>query len=147
MKNNLQSLLVAVGAAALVSACATDGKPIASADVIEPCSKPGYTQTKVRYGDSRIIVKPLSKVRPGTAFRFKLQPQRSASDETDYRTVLVTIKSKGSVWLPETSGTFEDARDGLLTSCVPPDLQEKVYYYLVEVDDVGVLDPRADVSN
>lgn len=147
MKNNLQLLLVTAGAAALVTACATDGTPIDSADVIEPCSAPGYTQTNVRYGDSQIIVKPLSKVRPGTAFRFKLLPQRSATDETDYRTVRVTIKGKGSAWLPETSGSFNDARDGLLTSCVPEDLQEKVYYYLVEVKDVGVLDPRADVSN
>ena len=146
MKNNLQLLLVTAGAA-LVTACATDGMPIDSKEVIAPCSAPGYTQTKVRYGDSQIIVKPLSKVRPGTAFRFKLLPQRSATDQRDYRTVRVTIKAKDSNWLPETSGTFKDARDGLLTSCVPEDLQENVYYYMVEVEDVGVLDPRADVSN
>ena len=40
----------------------------------------GYTATHIAYGDSYLVVIPISKIRPETEFRFVLSPKTRKSD-------------------------------------------------------------------
>lgn len=114
-----------------------------------PFNVGGYTLTAVHYGDSRMIVIPISEIDENAEFRLKLLPKRRQdSDVHDFTQVLVTISSPDDDgdtppnWL-EASGTA--AADGTLIICVPPTLTKDSYKYDVVVENVGQLDPRADV--
>lgn len=121
----------------------------------------GYTATIVAYADSSLIVIPLSKIHLNTEWRFVLVPKilgKSLSGE-DYKDKIVTIKGKRpeDAWINTAgpsggaiTGTFETADDNMLTACVniaPEPALGTAYYYVVEVEDVGTLDPRADINN
>jgi hypothetical protein len=114
----------------------------------------------VHYGDSRLIVLPISKIRPESEFRFALLPKiRKTDPPVNYEDAFVSISSDDDDtdtppdWL-DVSGTLSG--DGkFLVTCVPPEsgLTKTQYKYKVTVswpgvapaDTLGYLDPRADV--
>jgi len=104
----------------------------------------GGTWVKVNYGDSYLEVKPKVKLKKGSAWEFRLKPRTSA-----YEKMLVTIKGKSADsdddWI-NVQGTFE--KNKTLVICVDPDQEERVktYEYLVEIQEIGTLDPRAEVE-
>jgi hypothetical protein len=115
----------------------------------------GYTRTAIHYGDSRLFVIPVSKIKANSEFRFRLIPKvRSKTDgSVDFKKVNVAITSVDddadtpADWL-DVDGSF-DADKGVLVVCVPPNLTKDVYKYEVTITDGGndlaMLDPRADV--
>ena len=122
----------------------------------------GYTSTVVAYGDSTLVVVPLSDIRNNTEWRFILAPadiRWSEKSNGYYNDKKVTITGKVDLvnpghndWINTAgpgataiSGTFRD--DKVLTACVnPPNpMPGEEYYYDVEVEEVGTLDPRADL--
>lgn len=112
------------------------------------CPK-GGTYVNVHYGDSQLKVKPIAKVHRGGAFEFRLKPKKSKSDPdgVDYKEVNVTVKGKDvrSDWIEAISGTAKGK--GKLVFCVKDSVAlGRNYEYWVEVDQVGRLDPRADVE-
>ena len=100
----------------------------------------------IMYGDSKITVKPPLKtinMKKNLKFRLSADPAKGPGN-LDYATVKVTIKSKDSNnhWI-NTSGTADGTNP--LVVCVPDFQADRIVTYLVEVEDVGVLDPRVDV--
>ena len=119
----------------------------------------GYTVTYIAYGDSKLVVIPLSKITENTEWRFILKPiqlGKSVSGE-DYKdkTVRITGKRPLDAWIDtaaaggnQISGTYNDDASHTLTAClnnaaVPA--KGSAVYFVVEVQDIGTLDPRADV--
>jgi len=143
----MRNLLLILFTPFFLTACVTG--PQASVD---DCPRPGSKQVIIHYGDSKIRVTPafVKNVKLGSKLNFKLEAENNASDPAgiDYEEVKVTIQGKtseGRTWL-WVAGT-EDA-DGTLSVCAPRDVSKVgVYEYLVHVDTVGQLDPRADVEN
>lgn len=130
----------------LLAGCA-DGKFV-RVNELNTCGTTGWTVTAIHYGDSRIVVLPVSEVVKDAEFRFVLVPASKKTDTIDYRDVTVKVKGKPphDTWFDETAGTAASG-DGTIRVCVdgaslsPGD----EIAYLVEVDGVGVLDPRATV--
>ncbi len=119
----------------------------------------GYSVTYIGYGDSKLVVIPLSKIRVDTEWRFILKPiqlGKSVSGD-DYKDKIVRITGKRPLdaWLDtaaaggnEISGTYNGAADHTLAACVkivPVPAVGTPVYFVVEVQDIGTLDPRADV--
>lgn len=157
MKNLIILLCVLV-----VSAGCRDGQFIKDNFTSSTCgiSFSGYTATVVHYGDSRLFVLPISKIRPDTEFRFRLLPKvRKTDPPVDYRDAFVSITSDDddldtpANWL-DVSGTL-NANGNWLVTCVPAaaGLTQSRYKYKVTVswpgvaavDTLGYLDPRADI--
>lgn len=120
----------------------------------------GYTVTAIRYGDSRLRIIPVSKLRPESEFRFGLLPKVKDSDPpVNFRDAFVTISSDDddgdtpANWL-DVSGTMSGS-GGSLVVCVPAEtgLAKTQYKYAVTVswpgtattDTLGYLDPRARI--
>lgn len=121
----------------------------------------GYTATIIRYGDSRLNVIPISKVLPGTEFRFVLLPKiRETDAPIDYEKAIVMISSDDddadspADWL-EAKGTFSDSGSHTLVTCVPTreNLSKTKYKYKVsvsypsETDIISYIDPRVEIKN
>jgi len=115
----------------------------------------GYTATYVAYGDSKLVVIPLSKIHENTEWRFILRPLDigNARSGIDFKNLMVTIKGKRSPgpddWI-DVSGTYNGsaADKHTLVECVKPPvgLTGTEYTYLVTVEEVGKLDPRGRIS-
>ena len=115
------------------------------------CDGKGWTHTIVHYGDSRVVVIPLSNVAAGQEFRFFLVPQfkgRGARDVQNAK-IKITVKSPADLWFTEISGT---ASDIFISKCVDDSYSiGDEFEYKVEVyDSTGtdlkaMLDPRAVV--
>jgi len=147
----------------VVSAGCRDGQFIKKAYTSSACSSAsfsGYTATIVHYGDSRLFVLPISKIRPESEFRFLLLPKvRKTDPPVDYKNAFVSITSDDddgdtpANWL-DVKGTL-NADGKTLVTCVPSasGLTKSQYKYKVTVswpseapaDALGYLDPRADV--
>ena len=110
----------------------------------------GFPATHIKYGDSQIVVQAKSNVRVDREFHFKLMPDRKPGDPVDYRDVLVTVSGKdaASSWISG-SATFNTAPGAAHTffgGCVPStSVVGDVFTYDVKIQDVGNLDPRAEV--
>ena len=113
----------------------------------------GYTATAIAYGDSHMVVIPLSKVHSNSEFRFRLSPKKQDNDKFDWKDATVVITSEdddGDVpanWL-DVSGTYRD-KDGWLVACVPDIQTARQIKYKVSVtkdgNELGMLDPRAEI--
>ena len=113
----------------------------------------GYTATAIAYGDSHMVVIPLSKVHSNSEFRFRLRPQKQDNDQFDWKDATIVVTSEdddGDVpanWL-DVSGTYRD-NDGWLVACVPDIETMRQIKYKVSVtkdgNELGMLDPRADI--
>jgi len=117
------------------------------------CGGHGWTHTIVHYGDSRVIVIPLSKVKAGQEMRFFLVPQLKGRGATDFQNATVKIVGKppADAWFTEETGK---ASDVFLSKCVDGSLGlNDTFEYKVEVYDAAgtvlkaMLDPRAVVIN
>jgi len=129
----------------------------------------GYTVTYIAYGDSKLVVIPLSIISDQTEWRFILRPLKigKSGSVDDYKGKKVTITGMSPAdpplppdhnsWIDtagtapgnEISGTYNGAADHMLTACVkglPDTTRGTTYKFVVDVQDVGTLDPRADVQ-
>ena len=133
-----KALLLSVLAVTL-TACATPGEYSASRSISTQCAD-GSTFVNVDYGDSNIRVNPVANVKRNGALEFRLRADQGYEDK------LVTISGKAAKdgWI-SASGS-DDGRDNKLIVCIPSAQAEGTYYYLVRVEDVGTLDPRANVT-
>lgn len=140
----------------LVSGCAKDGRFIAQAIAAGPCGAvDGYTLTAIAYGDSKMGVVAESRIRPNSEWRFYLRPILKSSDPDDYRNVDVAIVGKfpaanpppnGNDWIDVNGSYATSGSNHYITECVPANAPVgKTYEYLVKIDKIGELDPRAKV--
>lgn len=148
--------IIVITCVSLLAAGCADGKFNASIFQSDACSPPadviGFTPVAIKYGDSHLVVIPVAKIKANSEIRFMLLPQKKPStDIVDYENVQVSISSPDddtdpeANWL-EVDGSY-NANDKMLTVCVPVNLTQDTYKYVVKVDQVGLLDPRADVLN
>jgi len=139
----VRKILLMLSIPLLLSACVSP--PMYDQTV---CSdQPGSQPINIHYGDSQIkVTPPLYTINTKKKLKFRLIADNvKGPDKLDYATVKVTIKSKDSSnnWI-NTSGT-ENGTNPLVV-CVPDFQANRTVTYLVEVDKVGVLDPRVDVE-
>ena len=124
---------------AVTAGCATDGQLLRRAKD-NGCGSTGVSYTPVTYGDSHLVVFSLTDVAPGSQWFIELAPM---GDGLRNARVSVKAKSGGPAWLAVEGRRSDGPR---LSICVPdtaPIGQE--YDYLVEVENVGVLDPHVRV--
>lgn len=147
----MQRIILILLALTALAACSSNGKPQKLSVHSVACNGPihGFTMTSIHYGDSRVIVLPVSKVRAGTEFRILLVPKhRSKTDLIDFKTVDVAVSGKPgpSAWISG-NGTFNTSNHGMIVvGCVPPGaVPPTTYEYMVKIAGVGQLDPRANV--
>ncbi len=118
----------------------------------------GYTWTAVAYGDSKMLVVPLSHIKNNTEWRFILKPVNLSTDpplaDYDNATVTITGKTAADAWI-NTAGpgntliTGNFATNNTLTACVKGLPNTDVgtdYSYIVDIVSVGRLDPRGRVE-
>ena len=134
----------------------------------------GYTYTGIAYGDGKILVIPLSKIRADTEWRFFLLPIDSLGGSTAYGGSTVTIDGKTAGDMVLTSGgtlgsytiPMPPADDSWLTAtgsfnspngiyrgtpyiaaCVHKDVKkDQEWHFTVDITDVGSVDPRGRVE-
>lgn len=132
--------------AGLLAGC-FDGK-FTKDDVPNTCGTTGWTVTAIHYGDSRIVVIPVSEVVKDAELRFVLWPASEKTDSKDYADVEVKVRGKPphDVWFEEEDGKA-NVGDGTIRVCIDGTtlVEGDEIFYVVEVEDVGVLDPRAKV--
>ena len=143
--------------------CVTDGgfnkKTLDDGTCID---KSGYTYTGIAYGESKLMVIPLSEIRRNTEWRFYLLPIDNLGGATKYGESMVTIEGKSEKssddWI-DASGKFNAriAKNGqsYIFVCVPETVEiegeqvkiedDLVFEFKVTVDSIGYLDPRARV--
>jgi hypothetical protein len=156
----MKKMLILVCLAPLCAAC--DGRFVKDEFLSSECldgderlTLEGYTVTAITYGDSHLVVIPVSKIRPNSEFRFKLIPQKNKADEFNWQNAWVAISSDDDDsdsppnWL-DVSGSHSN-NDGWLVACVPELEVGRIIKYKVSVSEssgspeLGMLDPRADV--
>lgn len=138
-------ILLVVVTALLLSGC-TNGRPVKEpfpdADCVDGMAD-GYTQTKLKFGDSRIAMLPVSEVLPNTKFRIRV----IAPEGFKNKNVEVTSKTADSSWL-DTDPMLPQPRTDVIfvDGCVPADADEgEIYSFDVKITGVGTLDPRLEV--
>lgn len=124
-----------------------------------PCGTvSGYTYTGIAYGDSKMVVIPVSKIRADTEWRFYLLPIDSLGGTTAYGDKTVKIDGKPPPYTPPANDDWIDGeksydtatvsgKSRYITVCVPSTVVKgQTWEYLVHVDTVGTLDPRGHVE-
>lgn len=142
----------------LFAGCAKEGQFIAD-NVPNSCSGTGHTFVFVNYGDGYLSAKAIIKVKPGKELQYILKPG-SKSDLVKFRDMKVTITGKDSLGpptspfpVPPSDDAWLDASGSytlngrVLKVCVPANPVGDKYYYTIKVDNVGQLDPRADIQD
>jgi len=141
MKKTIVILLSTI----FVAGC-PDGKFI-KRSIANSCGGTGWTLTAIHYGDSRIVVIPLSEVVAGSEFRFVLLPQLKGRGASDFSNAVVKVRGKRDpedLWFTEKSGT---ASNVTLFTCVDSSLQPgDTVEYDVEVSFAGEPRPRATLD-
>jgi len=146
MKRMFLILLIA----ASLAACAYDGKPRKKVFNSPMCGAvKGYTVGYIAYGDAKLVMIPLSKVRTETVFVVGLK-SFDGYDNAD-----VTVKGTAAPWMPGKTGRYSDPRvlpyprHAFEVGCVPAAAAVgTVYKFKVEVVNgpvTNTLDPRAEV--
>ena len=145
----MKKLAVVLLAAVLVAGC--DGKFV-KRNTENNCDGTGWTRTAIHYGDSRVIVIPLSDVVASEELRFYLVPQMRGRGAQSYQdaTVKISAKPVADPWFATVDGKAED---GFLWTCVKSGLARGTELeYTVEVimpadtpPVKALLDPRAIV--
>lgn len=147
----MKRLFLLIALAMTLSAC-TNGLPkrkVFTSDLCGPVA--GFTISYIAYGEGKMVMIPLSKVRAENVFVVKLQPLDGFEDAD----VTVTGTSAKSLpWLTGVTGRYEDLprsiypKGSLEVGCVPADPEGTEYKFEVKVekDDVtNILDPRARI--
>jgi hypothetical protein len=150
----------------LISACATEGQFSASRtfksspDSLGQCDDEGGTFVKLFYGNRRIRTAGVAHLQAGELFVIQLKPENDANNrkDIDFDALDVTISGKlcapgqkppeSDCFLTAGPKSFDDtAPDNELVMCVHPDQPIGDYYYNIDIEDTGSLDPRAKVNN
>lgn len=138
----MKTLLGLAVVALALTACEAPGpvkRPLPSAD----CEKLSPENTWIKYGDSNLSAKPVTKIGKKSLWRFKLQPDNNGPIDYDSAIVTITSKTPEYAWL-SVSGKRADSSD--LIVCVPDGLEiGTVIEYMISVQWVGTLDPRGEV--
>ena len=146
MKRIFLLLIIAVA----LGACKFDGKPRKKAFNSPMCGDvKGYTVGYVVYGDSKLVMIPLSKVRTNTVFVVGLKPLDG------YEAANVTVAGMGEAAWINNQGKYTDPRvppyprHALEVGCVPETAPVgATYKFDVKVEKgpvIHILDPRAEV--
>ena len=139
------SAFVILGAAACLSACAPMKPRLGATACSDGSPKKDVT---ISYGDSKLEVDVKEKkVKRDDYLVFKLKPDSTKGpDGLDYKTVTVTVSGKNSAsqWI-SASGS-DVGSGGEFIVCVPTGQAYDTYEYLVQVNEVGTLDPRVIVE-
>jgi hypothetical protein len=122
-----------------LAGCVSDGKLI-NRNTLNDCpgDNTGISNTPILYGDSRLSAQGTTDIAKGSEWRLVLNPQGQGWDEA---TVTISPKPGNPAWI-----SASGARSGnrFLKICVPETAEVgKTYHYIITVDGVGVLDPRA----
>ena len=136
----------------LCAGCAPEGKFINSS-LPNSCSSTGYTFVVIHYGDGRIITLPIIEVLAGAELQYHLMPGPDSA-LVDFSAQTVTISPKtgplfptppaDAAWLGATGSV--DVDGNVWRVCVPDNPIGTEYYYTIDIDNVGSIDPRADVE-
>jgi len=123
-------------------------------NTLNNCGTTGYTLTTVLYGDSHIVVIPLSEVVAGSEFRFALVSELGGRGSASFDNATVKIRGKRNPednWFAEISGK---ASDKTIFTCIDSSLVagDTVEYdvevgFPAEPRPRATLDPRAKVIN
>lgn len=140
MRNALLLFVIAT----MLASCA-NGKPVRKPFNSSICSRPvdGFTQTKLKFGDAHLSMKAHSTVIPNSEFRLKIVADKGFQNKA----VSIVPKNAASIWL-QTAGRPLIAGVNVLTAddCVPITAPiGTIYEFDIVVQDVGTLDPRAEV--
>ncbi len=168
----MRRILLILVITVISAGCATDGRFHKKIFTSTICGGEvsGYSVTYVAYGDAKLLVIPLSKIRVNTEWRFILQPLqlRKSVSTVDYKaqTVTITGKNAADAWINTAgpgagtgiwvgtgaggsiTGTYDGAANHTLTACVknlPNTAVGTAIHFNVDVVTVGRLDPRANV--
>ena len=147
----MKKIIFLMVTAAALGACVSNGELIKRSIADSTCgeSTRGRTNTKLKYGKNDIDIKWKSLVGEDSEFRIVLQPKKGYEDK------LVKIIGKWGklpggastsfAWLNE-SGKSTDFTAKTMILCVPKDVPVGTEYkFDVDIQDIGELDPRADV--
>ena len=146
----MKNLFLLVTIAIILSAC-VNGKPQTKAISSPMCdTAAGFTLSYVVYGEGKMVMIPLSKVREGTVFVVGLKPMDGFGDAD----VTLTGTSANAGWI-SASAKHNNLPKGLYprgafeVGCVPPGAPLGTSYKfevkVVKGDVTNILDPRATV--
>lgn len=138
MYRKISGITILSATAALLASCTT-------MSTLENCGGQAR-QVTIHYGDSEIrVTPPVIELQRADELKFRLRPDKKASDEVDYDAVMVKVygKTADDDWI-DVSGS-SDSTGGSMGVCVPSNQARDTYRYYVEVANVGKIDPRADV--
>ncbi|MCW8873089.1 MAG: hypothetical protein OQK01_10785 [Xanthomonadales bacterium] len=152
MKSNaIMRLSVSLFSSALLSACAYAPLTTDAADC--GCTNSSCaSNVTITYGvnnsqDSVLKVKEKAEVKKEQlALVFKLDPKNGPRN---YDTTTVTVVGKPgagnpNAWITQTSGKYDPDKE--LVICVPTTIKTGDYFYDIDVDGFGKLDPRVNVT-
>lgn len=162
MRTTILVLMVAI----VVSGCAGQGQYISSREfntslaVLDTCDQTGGTPVKLYYGyngvtpraSAEIKIRGIAHVRAGEVFAIELKPKSNNRIRPgfNFEDAEVTISGKpgtNSDWIEHNPASYNDtAPNHELVICVPEGQPSGRYYYNIEIEDTGTLDPRADVD-
>jgi hypothetical protein len=130
--------------AAAISGCTNYGKLIQT-NIPNTCDGTGHSITWIKYGDSHVGALALTNIGRKSEWWFKLQPDNPGGGNYSDKIVTISAKPGGTPqpWL-SISGAYSTG--SVLVLCVPDTLPiGTTIDYMIEVEDVGLLDPRAEV--
>ena len=137
-------ILILLALASILTACA-NGRPVQKPFNSTVCNRPvdGFTQTTLKFGDAHQSMKAHSTVIPNSEFRLKIVADRGFANKN----VSIVPKNAASSWLATTPMRLSPGKNVLpADDCVPTSAPVGfVYEFDVVVEDVGTLDPRAEV--
>lgn len=153
----MRRIILMLLATILISACARQGQYSASGTfdasraLLDECDDKGGTHVNLIYDNHQIRTVAVARLKAGEIFAIRLKPkndQKNDRPNIDYETETVTISGKGaaSAWL-SASGSYNNTNPPHheLVICVPLKQPDGQYYYQIEINEAGKLDPRADV--
>lgn len=148
----------------LLTACVAPGKFRPNDTISRDCPA-GSVTVEIKYGDSYIDVTPKAHLKENSGIKFVLKPREGEAAHSkdgppkDTESLMVTItgekyESSGDTpvgdtsvgWLNKSGAAGPEPHKDLIV-CAADDQAEGTYYYSVQVENVGKLDPRADVKN
>ena len=150
----MKNIFFLIAIAVILSACA-NGKPRKKAFNSTLCGEvAGYTISYIAYGEGKMVMIPLSKVRAGNVFIVKLRPM----DEFEDADVTVTgTSANATTWMPGKTDRYDNLprkdfypSGAFEVGCVPADPLGTIYKFAVKVekgDVTNILDPRATIVN
>jgi len=164
----MKKTLLILSIAMLAAGCTANNNLLSNGFFSQKCQRDvdgisPPSPTVITYGEKNkkkiLQVKTKSKVEANTEFHLKLDTKNNSEYGANYDTAVVTVKGvlmKGAVtgsnadWI-DASGTYAGlAANGyiLVAGCVPENASlGEFYLFEVTVDNLGKLDPRAEVVN